>query len=86
MEKKDLRIACIASNPNNRGLEKWFQDQETYTKRSHIYQLRDYVTEITNTIDKEDLKIQVDLSVLKDLIMQLAKQIAIIYKDLAIII
>ena len=81
-EKKELRIACIASNPNNRGLEKWFQDQETYTKRSHIYQLRDYVTEITNTLDKEDLKIQVDLSVLKDLIMQLAKQIAIIYKEL----
>ena len=81
-EKKELRIACIASNPNNRGLEKWFQDQEVYTKRSHIYQLRDYVSEITNTLDKEDLKIQVDLSVLKDLIMQLAKQIAIIYKEL----
>ena len=81
-EKKDLRIACIASNPNNRGLDKWFQNQDEYTKRSHIYQLRDYVTEITNTIDKEDLKIQVDLSVLKDLIMQLAKQIAIIYKEL----
>lgn len=81
-EKKNLRIACIASNPNNRGLEKWFQDQDAYTKRSHISQLRDYVTEITNTLDKEDLKIQVDMSVLKDLIMQLAKQIAIIYKEL----
>ena len=81
-EKKELRIACIASNPNNRGLEKWFQDQDAYTKRSHISQLRDYVSEITNTLDKEDLKIQVDLSVLKDLIMQLAKQIAIIYKEL----
>ena len=81
-EKKNLRIACIASNPNNRGLEKWFQDQDAYTKRSHISQLRDYVSEITNTLDKEDLKIQVDLSVLQDLIMQLAKQIAIIYKEL----
>ena len=81
-EKKDLRIACIASNPNNRGLDKWLQDDEAYIKRSHINLLRDYVSEITNSIDKEELEIQVDLSVIKDLAMQLAKQIALIYKEL----
>jgi len=81
-EKQDLRIACVASNPNNRGLDTWLRNENVYLHRSHIDQLRNYVTEITNTLDREELKVQVDLSVIKDLILQLARQIALTYKEL----
>lgn len=81
-ERKQLRVACIASNPNNRGLDKWFQDEESYARRSRINLLRDYVAELTESIDKEELKMRVDMSVIKDLVIQLAHQIALIYKEL----
>ena len=81
-ERKELRVVCIASDPYQKGLDKWLQNEDEYIKNSHVNLLRDLVTEIINNANEEDLKIQVDISVLKDLVMQLAKQIALLFKEL----
>ena len=66
-EEKQLKIACVSANPKGKGLHEWFTKKEEYDRRSHLQQLKDYVS---STIKESDIKIlstQVDEAVIKDI-------------------
>lgn len=66
-EEKQLKIACVSANPKGKGLHEWFTKKEEYDRRSHLQQLKEYVS---STIKESDIKIlstQVDEAVIKDI-------------------
>lgn len=70
-EEKQLKIACVSANPKGKGLHEWFTKKEEYDRRSHLQQLKEYVS---STIKESDIKIlstQVDEAVIKDIGVEL---------------
>lgn len=71
-EEKDLNIACIAANPKARGLSEWFEKPEEYKRRSHISQLANCVTNVTQNSDISVLQNNTNMAVAKDLAQAIA--------------
>lgn len=69
-EVADLKVVCIAANPNGRGLERHFLNMENYLKKSRINNLRKVVINTANSSDQDSLRENVDRGTLRDLVSQ----------------
>ncbi|MBR5893567.1 MAG: dynamin family protein [Bacteroidaceae bacterium] len=67
-EEKNLKIVCIAANPNIKGLEYWFNKKEEYYRRSHIKQLQDNIESIVGCSDNDVLRENTDKAVIYELV------------------
>lgn len=69
-ELDQLNIVCIASNPNGRGLEFWFNKPEHYESRSRIHDLKAMTSRILQANVPEVLMVKTGLDVVRDLVAQ----------------
>ena len=75
-EEKQLNIACIAANPDAKGLAEWFKKKEEYNRYSHINKLEKCVGDVISNSDIDDLKSNVDIAVIKETIQALTCSIS----------
>lgn len=69
-ECERLKIVCIASNPNGRGLPFWFGKPEHYESRSRINDLKKTAAEILKANVPEVLLAKTGMDVVKDIVNQ----------------
>ena len=69
-ERKKINIVCLASNPNGRGLDFWFEKKDIYESRSRIIQLKTITNQILTMNTKQDLIKKTGLDVVKDIVVQ----------------
>lgn len=69
-ERKAVNIVCLASNPNGRGLEFWFEKKDIYEKRSKIGDLKNITNQILTSNTKKNLINKTGLDVVKDVLVQ----------------
>ncbi|MHA6963448.1 LeoA/HP0731 family dynamin-like GTPase [Zobellella denitrificans] len=67
-ELKRLRIVCMASNPNGRGLPFWFSKPEIYKARSRIEILKNATAEILDSNLRASMVAKTGLDVVSDLV------------------
>lgn len=65
-EERRLHIVCIASNPNEEGLPKWFGKMEDYLKLSRIGDFRKVLTEVVKQSDASQLRNNTALVAIRD--------------------
>lgn len=73
-ECERLKIVCIASNPNGRGLPFWFGKPEHYESRSRINDLKKTAAEILKGNVPEVLLAKTGMDVVKDIVNQRVTQ------------
>lgn len=73
-ECERLKIVCIASNPNGRGLPFWFGKPEHYESRSRINDLKKTAAEILKANVPEVLLAKTGMDVVKDIVNQRVTQ------------
>lgn len=73
-ECEQLKIVCIASNPNGRGLPFWFGKPEHYESRSRINDLKNTASEILKANVPEVLLAKTGMDVVKDIVNQRVAQ------------
>lgn len=73
-ECERLKIVCIASNPNGRGLPFWFGKPEHYESRSRINDLKNTAAELLKTNVPEVLLAKTGMDVVKDIVNQRVTQ------------
>ena len=69
-ECERLKIVCIASNPNGRGLQFWFSKPEHYESRSCINDLKNTAADILKANVPEVLLAKTGMDVVKDIANQ----------------
>lgn len=69
-ERKAVNIVCLASNPNGRGLDFWFEKKDIYEKRSKIGDLKNITNQILTSNTKKNLINKTGLDVVKDVLVQ----------------
>lgn len=69
-ERKAVNIVCLASNPNGRGLDFWFEKKDIYEKRSKIGDLKSITNQILTSNTKKNLINKTGLDVVKDVLVQ----------------
>lgn len=69
-EEKSLKIACIAANPNGKGMDYWLNNGN-YDSFSHISQVKNMVKSVTQNADKEQLLAETNYAVMKDVTTQI---------------
>ncbi len=69
-EESLLKIACVAANPNNRGMDYWLKRSD-YDSYSHISEVKKLVEQITDGADKKQLLVETNYSVMKDVTTQI---------------
>ncbi|HAS8352048.1 TPA: GTP-binding protein [Vibrio vulnificus] len=69
-ECERLKIVCIASNPNGRGLQFWFSKPEHYESRSRINDLKNTAADILKANVPEVLLAKTGMDVVKDIVNQ----------------
>ncbi len=69
-ERKAINIVCLASNPNGRGLDYWFEKKDIYEGRSRIGDLKKMTNQILTTNTKKNLINKTGLDVVKDVLVQ----------------
>lgn len=69
-EEKSLKIACIAANPNGKGMEYWLT-KGNYDSFSHISQVKNLVKSVTQNADKSQLLAETNYAVMKDVTTQI---------------
>lgn len=74
-EEKNLNIACIAANPNAKGLSFWLKDKSEYKRHSHISQLENCVTNVIKKSDVEQIKCNTDSAVIRDIVLAVSLSI-----------
>jgi GTPase Era involved in 16S rRNA processing len=67
-ETKAINIVCISSNPNNRGLDYWFDKRETYEERSRIGALKSITNTLINGVTRDVLVKKTGMDVITDLL------------------
>lgn len=67
-ESSTVNIVCISSNPNNRGLEYWFDKHETYEARSRIGALKSITNSLINGVTRDVLVKKTGMDVITDLL------------------
>ncbi|OAI26190.1 LeoA/HP0731 family dynamin-like GTPase [Methylomonas koyamae] len=70
LELDKLNIACIASNPNGRGLEFWFAKPEHYESRSRINALKAMTTKVLKANVPEVLISKTGLDVVREVVRE----------------
>ncbi len=80
-EERNLKVACIAADPNGRGLKKWLSKEDIYLERSRITTLRSEIEHVANSLDKNSANANVNLSVIKDIILNFLKSFMRFQKD-----
>ncbi|MGM0858878.1 MAG: LeoA/HP0731 family dynamin-like GTPase [Pseudomonadota bacterium] len=65
-----LRIVCMASNPNGRGLPFWFSKPDIYRTRSRIEELKAATGEILDSNLRDSMVAKTGLDVVSDLVAQ----------------
>jgi|GEM_PF-272428 len=68
-----LRIVCMASNPNGRGLPFWFAKPDIYKNRSRIEDLKSATGEILDSNLRDSMVAKTGLDVVSDLVAQRVK-------------
>lgn len=69
-ERKAVNVVCLASNPNGRGLDFWFEKKEIYEGRSRIGDLKTLTNQILTSNTKKNLINKTGLDVVKDVLVQ----------------
>ncbi|WP_219862626.1 LeoA/HP0731 family dynamin-like GTPase [Vreelandella piezotolerans] len=69
-ELRRLRIVCMASNPNGRGLPFWFAKPDIYKTRSRIDNLKGATAEILDSNLRDSMVAKTGLDVVSDLVRQ----------------
>ena len=69
-ERKAVNVVCLASNPNGRGLDFWFEKKEIYEGRSRIGDLKILTNQILTSNTKKNLINKTGLDVVKDVLVQ----------------
>lgn len=69
-ELSRLRIVCLASNPNGRGLPFWFGKPDIYKQRSRIDNLKEATGEILDSNLRDSMIAKTGLDVVSDLVIQ----------------
>lgn len=73
-EASNVRIACVAANPQGRGLKFWLEKPDKYSARSRIGVVKKFIEEITSSLDIETAKKNVTESQIKDSVLSLLKK------------
>ncbi len=81
-EEHSLNIVCIAADPKGKGLVHWFAKSEDYKKRSHIESLRQCVSKVVDNSNIGQLRGNAALVSVKDMFVQVDKQISDITKPI----
>ncbi|MCE9910220.1 GTP-binding protein, partial [Hafnia paralvei] len=81
-ECERLKIVCIASNPNGRGLPFWFGKPEHYESRSRINDLKNTAAEILKANVPEVLLAKTGLDVVKDIVTKRVTQASLQLNEL----
>lgn len=68
VERQAVNIVCIASNPNNRGLQFWFENMKTYEERSRIHVLKTMTAGILDHTARDMLSTKTGMDVMKDVL------------------
>lgn len=74
-EAERLRVACIAADPDERGLDYWLQKKDSYLRRSHIRLLKSEIDRMLQSSDKEELKRKAGIAAIADVVIQLKTQL-----------
>lgn len=69
-EKNNINIVCLASNPNGRGLDFWFDKKDIYEQRSRIGQLKTITSQILTKNTQQNLINKTGLDVVNDILDQ----------------
>lgn len=69
-EVENLKVVCIAADPNGRGLSRHFLNMENYLKKSRVNNLRKVVINTAKGADKDALRDNVDKGTVRDLVSQ----------------
>lgn len=70
-EAKDIQAVCISADPSRRGLEYWLNSKE-YSKLSRIGMLKDSITNLLDSVNKEELREANLISASKDLLSKVS--------------
>ncbi len=70
-----LNIVCVAADPKGKGLSHWFAKMEDYKLRSHIDLATEMIKRVAFTFDKSKLHNETNLSVAKDIGLQVLRAI-----------
>lgn len=81
-ECERLKIVCIASNPNGRGLPFWFGKPEHYESRSRINDLKNTAAEILKANVPEVLLAKTGMDVVKDIVSKRVTQASLQLNEL----
>ncbi|MFS7360404.1 LeoA/HP0731 family dynamin-like GTPase [Rahnella inusitata] len=81
-ECERLKIVCIASNPNGRGLPFWFGKPEHYESRSRINDLKNTAAEILKANVPEVLLAKTGMDVVKDIVNKRVTQASLQLNEL----
>ncbi|AZD08753.1 LeoA [Pseudomonas chlororaphis] len=72
-EREAINVVCVASNPNNRGLEFWLEQKDLYDQRSRISELKQVTQQVLDGSGRETLIKKTGIDVVRDV---LGKKIA----------
>lgn len=78
-ERKAVNVVCVASNPNNRGLEFWLEQKDLYDQRSRIGELKQVTQYVLDGSGRETLIRKTGIDVVRDV---LGKKIALAQDEL----
>lgn len=81
-ECERLKIVCISSNPNGRGLPFWFGKPEHYESRSRINDLKKTAAEILKASVPEVLLAKTGMDVVKDIVSKRVTQASLQLNEL----
>jgi GTPase SAR1 family protein len=79
-ERAALNVVCVASNPNGRGLDFWFDQRDTYELRSRIPHLKDVTRRVLDEAGRDTLVRKTGLDVIRDV---LGKKINVAHEELS---
>lgn len=69
-ETKNLKIACITSNPNEKGFDFWSKNRSIYEQRSRINDLENLTNEVLKNTSSKDLIAKTGCDVLERIVRE----------------
>ena len=67
-ERDAVNVVCVASNPNSRGLEFWFEQKDLYDQRSRISELKQVTQQVLDSSGRETLIKKTGVDVVRDVL------------------
>ena len=78
-EREAIKVVCVASNPNSRGLDFWLTQKDLYDQRSRIGELKQITQQVLDGSGRETLIRKTGIDVVRDV---LGKKIAMAQDEL----